>query len=801
MNTIMPNKVTSFLSGLRRRSLFVTAISLSVTAVALSQQNDRLISVYNRLQSYSCAYAQQERLFLFLNSGFYYPGENIAFRAVLFDSEMKIKTNGSRFFYLQLLNASGTSIGNYTFELHSGECSGSVKIPDTLVTGLYTLKAYTRWMQNYSSANYFRRPFLVISPLDGTMLQTPFCDSLPVRLYPESGSFIEGIENTVLVKVNPCWHDSIRHVCIADDLEKVIVSGSLGSEGTAVFTFTPETGRHYHAVTADSSKIPRKYALPEPQGNGYGLHMEAGKDSLHIRIYAAPETKTGESLFLAIMSGNAEKSKVMTIDPVHTITNISIPLASLPSGISQVALFSNNTMVCSRVWYHLDQWVAENDKGLTDTLATRKLVSVPLPPAPMADRDHILAISLNEYNTVTDSILFDEINYFRYFELYSSFANPEILPLFNDTTSEEAVNNCLIATTKCLPLDFTLRNPEKLLYAKEVLGVILSGKVVFSSTGKPVKGSIVLLSFPDSVTYLNYSVTDENGEFSYTLNEKLFNRKVYLIVQGYPQAENSVTILPDDPFMIASSTTAEASFDHPAAEKVISCHKNIAMAFRVFYATKMQASLPVLHDQPSYRENFYGKPDFTLIPADYEFLPDIFEIRKNLIPRLKLKVRDDYCQISVFDDYLQMFYPEEAFVLLNNIPFPSLKNILELNSENIRSIELKSGKFFYDNYLMYGIVSVVTRKPVEVEPYYSYYIASVDVMSEQPEILFVNKPDEGTLPDVRHSLYWSTVPTSVTKMAEIRFRTSDIKGSYQLKVYAITTDGKLKVVDRVFTVL
>jgi len=67
-------------------------------------------------------------------------------------------------------------------------------------------------------------------------------------------------------------------------------------------------------------------------------------------------------------------------------------------------------------------------------------------------------------------------------------------------------------------------------------------------------------------------------------------------------------------------------------------------------------------------------------------------------------------------------------VLLNNIPFPSLKNMLELNSDNIRSIDIKRSKFFYDNYLMYGMVVINTVKPMAIEPYYSYVTTSVNVV-------------------------------------------------------------------------
>jgi hypothetical protein len=77
----------------------------------------------------------------------------------------------------------------------------------------------------------------------------------------------------------------------------------------------------------------------------------------------------------------------------------------------------------------------------------------------------------------------------------------------------------------------------------------------------------------------------------------------------------------------------------------------------------------------------------------------------------------------------------------------------------------------------------------------------VNVMPETFEIPSVKEANEGTLPDVRHSLYWRTERTSMAELSGIRFSTSDITGSYQLKVYAVTRDGKLKVTNKVFTVL
>ena len=771
-----------------------------LSSPSFTQQNKALFGLNDIIQSYSCAFAGQERLFVFLNSGFYYPGENLSFKAVLFDADMKIKTEGSRFFYLQLINSTGKSIGNYTYELHSGECSAQISLPDTLITGLYTLKAYTRWMQNYGSDNAFRRPLLIVSPLNVTTLNSNVWDTIPLHFYPEGGNFVAGVANTIWVRVNPFRNITVRHLNVVDDRGKILLSCSIDTNGTGVVSFTPEPGRTYHAIVADSSQPMQTFKLPELQYSGYSLNIRNDKDFLNISIASARETENEQALYLAVLTGNAKMSFVKQVNMIDHRGTILVPVTDLPSGLSQVILFHNNTIMCSRLWYR------KSDRGMgieilaTDTLKTRESASAAYYPGAVAP-DKILTISINEYNPITDSILYNEINHYRYFDLYSSLSRPEILPLFEASASEKYINDCLIALTRSLSMDFVFPSPDSKRYTRETEGVLLTGKVFFPETRLPVSGATILLSYPDSVAYMNYSITNDQGEFSFTLNSRLYNRQVYIIAQGYPHSSNPVSIVMDDPFRMTSSGIDESPLLHPCFETVVGSHQNIAMAYRVFYHDKTQPSQKVIRQHSTYTENFYGKPDFSLIPAEYESLPDIFEIRKNLIPELRLKVENNYCLMTVFDEYLQLFHSQQAFVLLNNIPYPSFRNVLELNSDAIRSIELKRNKFFYDDYLIYGIVAIRTTKPIEIEPFYSYHITTTAVIPDTDKTSSVEILHEGTLPDVRHSLYWRTSPTNISESSGIRFRTSDIKGRYHLKVFYRAPDGSLQCTEKEYSVL
>jgi len=798
----MINKFISSITRFQIHCLLLTAIGIFVAFPSIAQQRPASPGLNRIMQSYSCTYEQQERLFVFLNSSFYYPGENLSFKALLFNADMKITANGSRFFYLQLIDQNGISIAQYTYELQDGECAGQIRLPDTLLSGLYSLNAFTRWMQCYSPGNAFRRPLLIISPLNGDGINMATNDSIPVQFYPAGGNFISGTENEMLVRINPFQTQNIRHLDIVDDIEDTLLSCRIDTSGTGTFSLTPEPGREYFAVAADSGRPEQVFKLPDQQYSGYCMNIEADKDYLNISIASGIETEPAKAIYLAVMNGDPVKSAAIEVNMADHRGKVSVPVENLSAGLNQLVLFGNNDVLCSRVWYRENEQQPSAVRTiLQDTLRTRESVTASCRFPDASAPEKVLAVSVHEYNPVTDSMFYSEISHFRYFDLYSSFSRYDLLPLFEESASAEYINDCLMAVTKTLAMDFVSRDRNSSAMIRETQGIMLTGKVILPETRSPVPGANVLLSSPDSVAHVDYCMTNDRGEFSFALNDKLYNKQVYITVQHYPQKSKPVNIITDDPFSRLTTGLKVIPVVHPVMEPIMNGHKNIAMAYRVFYRDKPRPSLTELHKNPSYKLNFYGEPDFKLIPAEYEPLPDLFEIRKNLVPLLKLKVENDHCFITVFDDYLYLFPAYQAFVLINNIPYPSLKNILELNSDLIRSIEIKKGRLFYDQYLMYGIVSINTTRPMVVEPYFSYLTTTIKVTPEIAETLSMQEMSEGTMPDVRHSLYWDINPGSIAETTGIRFRSSDIKGKYQFKVFYITADGALHYTNKVFSVL
>ena len=65
----------------------------------------------------------------------------------------------------------------------------------------------------------------------------------------------------------------------------------------------------------------------------------------------------------------------------------------------------------------------------------------------------------------------------------------------------------------------TSSNTKTPVALQEKNGVLITGKVTDKSSGAPVANAIVVLSIPDSVSSVNYSVSDENGMFRFHLKK------------------------------------------------------------------------------------------------------------------------------------------------------------------------------------------------------------------------------------------------------------------------------------------
>jgi len=106
----------------------------------------------------------REKFHLFTDRNIYAAGEKIFFRAYnLTDPELK-EGSWSTVLYMELLDATNKSFANGKYHLEKWGASGYIGVPANLPAGNFYIRAYTKWMRNFSPYEYAYSRITLINP-------------------------------------------------------------------------------------------------------------------------------------------------------------------------------------------------------------------------------------------------------------------------------------------------------------------------------------------------------------------------------------------------------------------------------------------------------------------------------------------------------------------------------------------------------------------------------------------------------------------------------------------------------------
>lgn len=102
-----------------------------------------------------------EKTYLHLDNTAYFLGDTIRLAAYVVDTDTKRLTEKSKVLYVEMLAAEGYIIESHTYPLKNGRCAGDFYLRPLLMSGLFEIRAYTRYMQNEGDGNYYSKVFPV----------------------------------------------------------------------------------------------------------------------------------------------------------------------------------------------------------------------------------------------------------------------------------------------------------------------------------------------------------------------------------------------------------------------------------------------------------------------------------------------------------------------------------------------------------------------------------------------------------------------------------------------------------------
>lgn len=385
----------------------------------------------------------QEKIYIHTDNQCYFVGDTLWYKAYVVRADNLQPTDMSRILYVELLSPDGLLVERQQVVVSgNGYTCGQFALKDSLYSGYYELRAYTRWMLNFNvrhhhysthdtwhfynkqmAADYFRiwdglysRVLPVYSKPEEPgnydarrMYQRPKTrlpkqkkDDLIVSFYPEGGHLVKGVENRVAFEVTDQYGQAVN------------IRGTVDADGRQQDIGTEYMGRGSFAVTPGNKRIVARFTfrgkdyhfnLPEAEESGVAIHLDGGQLSID-----ASRLPQGKDYGISILCRGALQyfANLTTLTGPTSLTS----LTALPTGVNELTIFDSD----GRIWadrlffvnnHDYDQTQIASPIVPTHTYQPYERIEVPVQLPAVS---HPTTFSLAIHDSYTDEPSYDDGN-------------------------------------------------------------------------------------------------------------------------------------------------------------------------------------------------------------------------------------------------------------------------------------------------------------------------------------------------------------------------------------------------------
>lgn len=372
---------------------YLIAVFLCTCCGCIFGQDNALQEYAQRLQAFGKT-LPQEHVYVHMDNNCYYLGDTIYYKAYIRRSDTGTPSNISGVLYAELLNHDGYLVQRQMLEVKDGEAIGSIALHDTLYSGYYELRAYTRWQLNWGvrehrhsrfaekyffnkkmARDYYRDydklysrvfpvydkpqtpgeyfPDMTLRPLSRHFRDNDNENTVKVSFYPEGGGLVAGTQQRVAWEARNGKGQYVDGVMTVQGREYQTLNRGRGVMEVDV----PESG-HIQATFQpnDDACIPVTQNLPKIHKTGARLRVDVSDNSFVINIHAV-DSAAQERLGITIM-----KDGVLKLFATNEKNTLNYSPAESGSGVYQVTVFNRQGRVYADrlVFYRAPELQAQN---------------------------------------------------------------------------------------------------------------------------------------------------------------------------------------------------------------------------------------------------------------------------------------------------------------------------------------------------------------------------------------------------------------------------------------------------------
>jgi len=816
----------------------VPGVSIFLRSYGLEKVEDNMTA---QLEAYP-----QEKIHLHTDRDFYVPGEKIWFKAYVVDAATHLSSQtfsassfyrerseplspaSSQYVYVELISPADTLASRVMIQQTDNMFYGHLPISEIIPEGNYTLRAYTRYMENLGD-DYFFKKNIRIENLSSTKDQqqqtaqrsrgrrTPTeQEDFDISFFPEGGNLAEGVVCKIAFKaLNRKGYSEPVSGYLIDETGHEISPVQTYHAGMGVFTYLPEPGKKYWLKCTNGSGLEKRFELP--QSNPYAFSLAASMQNDRIRIGVQKSVNAPDMPWYLLVHSRGTVLYFSEWDKNQNTASLMIE--DLPAGVLQFLLLDgqmnplserlvfSKTNASEKIEFQTDKGAYQNRDKITATLSfPDSLFFIPSPLERDGVRSHFSIavtddrdITVDESTTILSSLLLSS-------ELKGYIENPAYYlqdPVAMDLLMmthgwrryniPEVVQGHLESPQ--IPFQqyqeisgqvntINLISRLKPAPDSEIIIVMKGGGFGAASTDGNGSFNVPNLSFPDSVTfYIQALAAKGSDNVQLTVENESFPALVYAPQSLLSRLKTKDTETKDESNINAFMVKAEqrSKFD----EDIWTLHLK-----------EVEVTAPIIRKKEP-RDDFWlnSSSDYTLtreIIDEYKF-PFI----KNYLAMIPGLVST----VNSFGDFIFYLFRAPgippAKVYIDGVELDEAQDINHLPPTAIESIDVIKWATILGARGTGGVISITTRRGGDPGPekfnrvVYNPlgYQIPVEFYSPNYETL---EARQSAIPDYRTTIFWKPdVVISDDGEASFEFYTSDFPTTYSVVIEGITNDGKI----------
>jgi len=798
------------------KSLFVSlSLLLIISGVSLQAQDSKLResiqdSIFKQMELYP-----QEKIHLHTDRDIYVPGEKIWFKAYVTDANTHHFPVYSRYVYVELINFMDSLVDRVMVRQENEMFYGHLFISEFIPAGNYTVRAYTKYMENMGDEYFFNKNIRIGNLSEGEdgdkkKKNLPKKkDDYDVSFFPEGGNLLEGTFCRVAFKAIDNTGSSEAIVGnVVDGSGKIIAEVKTIYAGMGSFIINAEKGNQYFLECRNGNGLRKRFKLPVANEKGYTIYTKWNDRRSELLVSGNKAAKSPDiTQYLLIHS----RGLVLYFSQWDRNKNyIMFKKDQLPSGIVQLLLldkdmnplserlvFNNTNSRSVEAFFSTDKDVYEKREKVVSTveildpegLFPGGSVSIAITD----DKD----VAVDSLTTITSSLLLSS-------ELKGNIETPAYY-LQDDRYASHALDHLMMTHGwRRYNIPEVIKGNMEIPETPEEISKEISGTVKRVFSGKPVENSEVSMIASTGDVFM--TGTNEKGEFLFSGFEVTDSVSFFvqaLNTKGRPNVELTVKEelfpgikrFPDytnELINIVDPEKEESGFMEKAGQRA---KYDEDMLFVQLKEVKVTAKIPEKKDEARLRY--------------WANLSSAISVRREDIEEKKYAQSKDLLNtimgVRVVDTPLGPLILLDRAVPLIIIDGITVENLGALDffsfTSNIESIDVFKGPSaaVFGSQGTNGAISFTTRAWVDqtTESQMTNFAVLSPLGYQEPAEFYSPKYDTPNAkylgsPDYRTTIFWKPdIIINENENVDFEFYTSDFATTYSVVIEGLTNDGRI----------